>query len=91
MAKPTPLARAIICSFPRALMPGCEVTGPRGIKVPGWDPQPGPVDLLVRPPGEPASTIAAELKVDDVDEVLWDLVKLAALARRPEIDRCYLI
>jgi len=72
-------------------MPGCEVTGPRGVEVPGWDPQPGPVDLLVCPLNEPASTIAAELKVDDVDQVLWDLVKLAALARRPEIERCYLI
>jgi hypothetical protein len=44
--------------------------------VPGWDPQPGAVDLVAKFAGQ---SLFFELKVDDIGDAVWDIAKLACL------------
>lgn len=54
-----------------------------GLKVRGWDPQPGSVDIVIGSP--PDAALYMELKVDDIQDGVWDIVKLASLVSdRPE-------
>ena len=61
------------------------------LPVPGWDPQPGDVDLTVRFAAERQPTILAELKVDDIEATLWDLLKLASIVRADPPAHAYLV
>jgi len=63
----------------RQLLPRLEVAARRKFWVPDWDPQPGGLDVFVLDKGNLIA--AAELKVDDVDQCLWDIYKMAALGQ----------
>lgn len=62
----------------------------RRFPVPGWDPQPGGVDLFVLDQAGSLS-IVAELKVDDIEDTLWDLFKMAALTESGSPPLAYLV
>ena len=74
------LVRAFCASAERA----AEVvaTGPMAVPIPGWDPQPGATDIVVTLPNR-EGRVLAEAKVDDIDQLLWDLFKMASAS---EID-----
>lgn len=63
------------------------------LHVPGWEPQPGNVDLVgSESPGD--LRFAAELKLkagNDLFECLWDMAKLLSLATTPDIGHVYVI
>lgn len=59
-----------------------------GAELPGWDPQPGWIDVVVlNEDGGPS--IAVELKLDDVDHALWDVVKMVSVSRLPTVEAAY--
>jgi hypothetical protein len=62
----------------------CDVTRDvEAVAVPlgDWDPAPGRVDLHPRQPGgAPGSLLVAELKLDNINESLWDAFKLTWVA-----------
>ena len=60
-----------------------------GPDLPGWNPQPGAIDVAVVTPGN-APRVAFELKVDDVEWTLWDLYKMVAATETPTCDAAYL-
>jgi hypothetical protein len=61
-----------------------------GFQLPGWAPQPGAFDLAVK--GEHGQPIAvAEIKLDDVDQSLWDLFKVASALDAAPVQAAYLI
>lgn len=69
-----------------------ELIGARRLKVEcDWDPVPGPIDLYVERAGETELSLAAELKVANVYETLWDLFKLSALLHCRDAGACFLI
>jgi hypothetical protein len=73
-----------------ALLPG-RVEKNKKIAIPHWGTV-GNVDLVVRrEPGSQALSLAAELKWGKIDEALWDLLKMALLATREDIDAAMLI
>jgi hypothetical protein len=58
----------------------------------GWNPEPGQTDLVLGLRGDPTPTVIAELKVLDVEETLWDALKLLSVAEHdPRGVRAYLI
>lgn len=82
-----------------AVIRAWELASPGGIAspnvrlaVPGWDPEPGHTDLVLGLLGDAEPTVIAELKVLDVDQTVWDAVKLVSIAERhPTIGHAYLI
>jgi hypothetical protein len=62
------------------------------LRVAGWDPEPGGTDLVLGRLGDPRPTIIAEVKVLDVDQTLWDLMKVVSmLEHETALVRGYLI
>jgi hypothetical protein len=58
--------------------------------LPDWNPQPQAIDISVlSTAGE--VRLAFELKVDEIGQTLWDMLKMAAAARLPSVDRAYLV
>lgn len=83
------LERALLGAL-QARVPGDAVVGARRrFAVPDWDPQPGGVDLFVLD-GAGTPAIFAELKIDNIEEALWDLFKVAALASSPSAPAAFL-
>ena len=75
-----------------SLAPGGLAKANVKLAVPGWDPAPGHTDLVLGLPGDAHPTAIAELKVLDVEDTLWDAVKLASIVEHDSrIDRAYLI
>jgi hypothetical protein len=60
-----------------------------GIMVPDWEPLPGSIDLAVLRREE--LVVAAELKLDDVDQTLWDIYKMASASRMPSVSGAYAV
>src|SRR5262245_50166125 len=59
--------------------------GSKRFSYPGWEPHPRGIDLFVaNEDGQPH--IALELKVEAVDETLYDVYKLASLLRTPGVE-----
>lgn len=56
-----------------------------------WDPLPGALDLYEYLPGDRALRWAAEVKLEEVGQTLWDLLKLATLLKRSSVEAAYLI
>jgi hypothetical protein len=55
-----------------------------------WDPQPGSFDVaLLREDGLPLAV--AELKLDDVDQTLWDILKVASALRLGSVEAAYVV
>lgn len=46
------------------------------LSVPGWDPQPGAFDVVVNAD----QRVLFEIKIDDIDDSVWDITKLASFA-----------
>ena len=70
------------------LIPGAQIIARKqvaGLVIPGWDPQPGAVDLVVTNT-DGGARIVIELKIDDVHHSLWDILKLASLTQDPTVD-----
>jgi hypothetical protein len=64
---------------------------PRDLDVlPDWDPKPQSIDVCVTR-ADGALRLALELKVDDVRFTFWDMLKMAAAARIPFVERAYLV
>lgn len=59
--------------------------------LPGWHGRINRCDLELTLPEETRPTLYAEAKVDDVDQTLWDLFKLASAQAWPWILRGYLV
>jgi len=76
------LERALVDALRARVPSGAVVGARRRFVVPDWDPQPGGVDLFVLDRDETPAGFA-ELKVDKIEEALWDLFKVAALASSP--------
>lgn len=75
----------------QAAIPGSEAE--RKLPIPGWDPQPGNVDLFRR---DDAGNVqwAAEVKLkdgNDLYECIWDMVKLAWFATTPGVEDVFVI
>jgi hypothetical protein len=59
-------------------------------ELPGWDPQPGTIDVaVVTRRREPR--IVFELKRDDVEWTLWDIYKMVAAAELPTVEAAYIV
>jgi len=69
-----------------------ELTGARQQEyaVPGWTSGLGALDLYIRHP-DGTLRVAAELKVGDVEAVLWDLLKLADTFDVPSTEAAFLV
>jgi hypothetical protein len=52
-----------------------------------WDPRPGGIDLYAESADE---ALAAELKVDHIDQTLWDLYKMISALKLPGVGAAYL-
>jgi len=62
----------------------------QGSHLPGWDPQPGTIDVaIITPATEPR--IVFELNVDDVEWTLWDIYKMVAATELPTVEAAYLV
>ena len=59
--------------------PGGDARARAQLRVPGWEPQPGPTDLAFAMLGDRRPTAVAEIKVLDADQTLWDLIKVLCL------------
>ena len=73
-------------------LPGYDIVLARkvgGFAIPHWDPQPGWLDLAVVVAQQPVGV--AEIKLDDVDQTLWDLFKVANTLERPTVRAAYLV
>jgi hypothetical protein len=70
-----------------------SLIGARRLKVTDdWSPLPGALDLyLTTEPGGEALVWAAELKVDHLDQTLWDLFKLTSLSGRSGLEATFLV
>jgi hypothetical protein len=75
------------------IAPGIEVqaTGRQRIRVPNWDKELGGFDLRVQLLSEKAGEALIETKIDDIDQTLWDLFKLAAGLTMPGIETGYMV
>lgn len=61
-----------------------------GSTLPGWDPQPGTIDVaVVTPEFEPR--IIFELKIDDIHWTLWDIYKMVAGTQLPTVEAAYVV
>lgn len=56
-----------------------------------WDPVPGGIDLYLYADDRASARMVAELKVDAVDQTLWDLYKMIAALRLPTVEAAYLV
>jgi quercetin dioxygenase-like cupin family protein len=83
------LERALVDALRARVSPGAVVGARRRFAVPDWDPQPGGVDLFVLD-GARTPAVFAELKIDNIEEALWDLFKVAALANSPSAPASFL-
>lgn len=81
------LMDAITAAAPMAV---AEATGRKRIHVPNWDRKLGGFDLRVRLAG-PTDEALIETKVDDVEDTLWDLFKLASGLTLPGVEAGYLV
>jgi hypothetical protein len=80
------LESAVLAAIQKRM--GTAVAGVRKtFQIPQWQPQPGGVDVFVTQ--DDAIIAALELKIDDVDQSLWDIYKMAALASSPTLKGCY--
>ena len=62
----------------------------RNCELPGWDPQPGTIDVaIVNTDLEPR--IAFELKVDDIEWTLWDIYKMVSATTLPTVEAAYVV
>jgi hypothetical protein len=62
------------------------------LPVPDWDPEPKHTDFVAARPDETFPSIVAEVKVDELDQTLWDLFKVLSIARTTaSVKRCYLV
>ena len=80
------LADALASHLPRAVVE-------RKLRVPGWDPQPGNIDVFTLDRlGRPDLIIETKLKEgDQVFECLWDMAKALSLATERNVDAAYLV
>jgi hypothetical protein len=80
------LADALARHLPRAV-------AERKLHVPGWDPQPGNVDVFTRDRlGRPDLIVETKLKEgNQVFECLWDMAKALSLATQSSVDAAYLV
>jgi hypothetical protein len=69
---------------------GVKVAARRQFHLPGWDPQPGGIDLFLLNQ-ERALSHVAELKIDNIDEALWDLFKMVAATELSSVQAAYLV
>jgi hypothetical protein len=84
------IERALIAALREHVGPNLSMGARRRFPIPGWDPQPGAVDLFVLDHAGSLS-IVAELKVDDIEDTIWDLFKMAALTRSGAPPFAYLV
>jgi hypothetical protein len=66
-------------------------TGHGRVSIPNWDRELGGFDLRIRLGEDYESEALVEAKVDDVDQTLWDLFKLAAGLSMPGVEAGYLL
>lgn len=64
--------------------------GPESVPIPDWSPQPGPTDIVVRSTAFDGRLLA-EAKVDDVDQMLWDLFKMLSGSQISDVHAVYLL
>lgn len=67
---------------------GIVRVGLRVRELPDWSPQPGGVDVVVLN-GRGDIHLGLELKIYKLDETIWDVFKMASLARMPNVAAAY--
>lgn len=59
------------------------------LQLPNWDPKPRPFDIALL---EGERVVAAiEVKVDDIDDTLWDIFKLASASAHAGVEATYMV
>lgn len=61
-----------------------------GFDLPHWDPFPGWLDVAVLDHSDQV-LVVAELKLDDIDQTLWDIFKIGAALHVPSVEAGYVI
>lgn len=87
------LAEVVVSAFTSSFFRSEAVVRDKKLQssvLPGWDPQPGTIDVAVITP-EREPRIVFELKVDDVEWTLWDLFKMVAASTLPTVEAAYLV
>jgi hypothetical protein len=69
---------------------GAERSGAGRVQVPGWDRPLGGFDLRITRSGS-TSVALVEVKIDNVDQTLWDFFKLAAALTEQDVESAYLL
>jgi hypothetical protein len=85
------LERAIVESLRRIGVPYERVFTTEHKIEHDWDPLPSVIDMTVSHEGHDDLAIAVELKVDDVDDMIWDAYKMIAARQLPGIVSTYLV
>lgn len=83
---------AKLAAILHAARPGLEVVVRRrvdALQLPNWDPKPYPFDISLLD-GERV-VAAIEVKVDDVDDTLWDIFKLASASAHAGVEATYMV
>jgi hypothetical protein len=85
------LEDALLAAWPAVTLGGTAAAR-RPRRAHDWEPQPGLTDAVLGLPDEPAPSVVAELKVTDVEDTLWDLLKaVSVMEAAPELIRAYLV
>jgi len=89
---PSFLERLLVRAFCAAAEQAAPVvaSGRVALAIPGWDPQPGETDIVVTLP-DGGGRVLAEAKVDDIDQMLWDIFKMASASRIDGVRAVYLL
>lgn len=85
------LEEFVVAALERQFSP-CEVIARKRLGLPltpDWDPQPGAIDVAVRDGS--GVRLAMELKIDDLHHSLWDVLKMASVARLPSVEAAYVV
>ena len=59
------------------------------LQLPNWDPKPHPFDIAVLDGDHVVAAI--EVKVDDIDDTLWDIFKLASASAHADVEATYMV
>ena len=64
---------------------------PTFVPIPDWNPQPGGTDIVVSAPGVFDGRLLLEVKVDAIEQMLWDLFKVVSGSQIDDVGAVYLL
>jgi hypothetical protein len=86
------LEEALVSAF-ETIAPNAavEMTGHGRVELPSWDRKLGGFDLTIHPNPDSRQIALLEAKVDDVDQMLWDIHKLASGLELTNVSCAYMV